>query len=245
MSRIRPHYSKDEIITDLYTYGTEWMYEDTLPYIGVYHRYTTGEVYTGASYNENTSKKLIPYVDTTTAKYRYKQLKTIATSYDTVNKHILEITSEDYDNGYVMRYFINKVNENSIFEISKKKYDDHSGTLIDPNLYRTAVVKWQLTGQQTNTVIGGITTMGVAEKNMIATRRAEIGANGMVGLSTYLSNYLEYYTDTDVTVPANINGANKRTVGMAPVNPAVNPNWDETTNSNGPVFIDKNSAMGY
>ena len=245
MSRIRPHYSKDEIITDLYTYGTEWMYEDTLPYIGVYHRYTTGEVYTGASYNENTSKKLIPYVDTTTAKYRYKQLKTIATSYDTVNKHILEITSEDYDNGYVMRYFINKVNENSIFEISKKKYDDHSGTLIDPNLYRTAVVKWQLTGQQTNTVIGGITTMGVAEKNMIATRRAEIGANGMVGLSAYLSNYLEYYTDTDVTVPANINGANKRTVGMAPINPAVNPNWDETNNGNGPIFIDKNSAMTY
>ena len=74
MSRLRLQYSKDEIITDLYTIGKELMYEDNTEYIGPYHRYTTGEIYTKTVWDNSQSEKLIQYQDTTLPSYRYKQI---------------------------------------------------------------------------------------------------------------------------------------------------------------------------
>ena len=39
------------------------MSEDGIEYIGDYHRYTTGEVFTRAKYIKNVSQKLVPYLD--------------------------------------------------------------------------------------------------------------------------------------------------------------------------------------
>ena len=165
MARLRSHYTSDEIITDLYTYGNEWMYEDNIQYIGLYHRYTTGEVYTEPIWQTSLSKKLIPYADISTAKFKYKKLKNIKTEYQSVNLHLLEITNNDITAGYVIRYFISKVNERRIFEISKNTYDAYNSSLIDTNLYSVVSIKWTIAGIPTTSRYKGITTIGVTEKN--------------------------------------------------------------------------------
>lgn len=203
MSRLRLQYSKDEIITDLYTMGKELMYEDNIEYIGPYHRYTTGEIYTRPVWDNSQSKKLIQYQDTTLPSYRYKQLKyDIQTKYNSFSHHILELKAEDYDKGYVIRYFIKKINDNSIVEISKLTYDDYIGNLIDQNLYSVIDIKWQFVGPILTTYNQGITIRGVVDINQRALRAAE---QKLPGISIKLNNLLEFYTDTDFTVPTDIN----------------------------------------
>ena len=206
MARLRSYYSLDEIITDRYTNGNELMYEDTaIPYVGIYHRYTTGEVYTEPNWVPALSKKLIPLVDTTSINFKYKKLIDIKTNYKSVNKHILSITSDDFKNGYVTRYFINKVNEQHIFEISKDDYDAYNGSLIDPNLYNAISIKWVITGIPATEEKNGITTPGVAEQNKKEVIKAE---QYMPGISIILNKLLEFYTDTDFTIPIDINDPN-------------------------------------
>ena len=223
MSRQRLHYSKNQIINDLYTYGLEWMYEDTIEYVGPYHKYTTGEIYTEPTWNPKLSKKLIAYQDTTSAKYRYKQINPfIKTKYKYVDTYSIEIKNTDVANGYVLRYFIKKINDGNILEINKKTYDDYNGTLIDPNLYTIILIKWYITGNVQSTTINGITTIGVYEKNEAALRKAE---KRMSGITAKLPDLLELYRSTGYTIPLDINDprnvsidtANKAIYVIAPV----------------------------
>lgn len=203
MSRLRLQYAKDEIITDLYTYGNEWMYEDTTPYVGSYHRYTTREVYTGTVWSNSQSKKLIPYYDTSLLSYRYKQLnQNVQTSYNSFNHYLVELAYDDYSKGYITRYFIKKLNDNSITEISKLTYDDYNGYLIDQHLYKAIKIKWIISGVPQTIYKDGITTVSVAEQNrnmLISTEQK------FPGISTKLNNLLEFYTNTKFNVPADIN----------------------------------------
>lgn len=203
MPRLRLHYSKDEIINDQYTYGNEWMYEDSTQYIGPYHRYTTGEVYTGAGWDVSTSRKLIEYQDMTSLSYRYKQIKSdIQTKYDSFNNYLVELKYDDYITGYVNRYFIKKVNDGVITEISKLTYDDYNGSKIDKNLYTAIQVKWVISGKLETTQTDGITTISVPDQN----RKILISAERqMSGISVKLNNLIEYYTNTEFKVPADIN----------------------------------------
>ena len=203
MPRLRLHYSKDEIINDQYTYGNEWMYEDSTQYLGPYHRYTTGEVYTGAGWNVSISRKLIEYHDMSSLSYRYKQIKSdIQTKYDSFNNYLVELKYDDYITGYVNRYFIKKVNDGVITEISKLTYDDYNGSKIDKNLYTAIQVKWVISGKLETTQTDGITTISVPDQN----RKILISAERqMSGISVKLNNLIEYYTNTEFKVPADIN----------------------------------------
>ena len=210
MSRQRLHYSKNQIINDLYTYGEEWMYEDTIEYVGPYHKYTTGEIYTEPNWNPKLSKKLITYQDTTSAKYRYKQINTfIKTKYKYVDTYSIIVKNADVINGYLMRYFIKKINDANISEINSKTYDDYNGTLIDPNLYIVISIKWYITGNVQTTTTNGITTIGVYEKNESVIRQAE---KSMSGITAKLPDLLELYRDTGYTIPPDINNPNTVTV---------------------------------
>ena len=80
MARQKKYYSHNEIENNLYTFGAEWMYESGVIYVGLYHKYSTGEVYTESVWNVQTSKKLIAYEDISTNTFKYKKLKTIATN---------------------------------------------------------------------------------------------------------------------------------------------------------------------
>jgi len=203
MARLRLHYSADEIINNLYTYGNEWMFEDTTQYIGSYHRYTTGEIYSGGGWDSASSRKLIKYQNTNSPGYRYKQLKqSIRTNYNSFNHYIPEIKHNDYVNGYINRYFIKKLNDNVITEISEDAFNEYNGASIDPNLYNAVMLKWVISGPIETTKSHGLSTIGVVEKNKNTLRNTE---RTFLGISTKLTNVLEFYSDTEYTIPADIN----------------------------------------
>ena len=59
MPRLKTYYTESEITKNLYTTGKQWMFENFKEYIGSFHIYTTGEVYSEAEYNTTLSKRLI------------------------------------------------------------------------------------------------------------------------------------------------------------------------------------------
>lgn len=207
MKRKRIQYAKDEIITDLYTVGSEYMYHDTYEeYVGPYHMYTTGEVFTEFDWNPNRSRKLIKYQNNDTPQFIYKTLTpTLKTTYESIPTHVAQPTDEDLKNGYFQRYFITKFNETIISEINQDTYNKYLANDYDINAYKATEIKWYISGVQYTTLKRGIQEIGVYEKNKNSVLNAE---SVIPGMSNKLTNYLEYYIGdlTDIVVPKDING---------------------------------------
>lgn len=197
-------YSKDEIITDLYTFeGKEWMYVDGIPYIGPYHRYTTGEVYTEPNWNASLSKKLIPYQDINSLAYQYKKLKPdIQTKYKNFTQHVVALTYTDYKVGNITRYFLKRINDNVITEVSKETYDEYTKSNIDNNLYSSVKLTWYIAGKLNTIEVNGITTIGTVDKNKEELAKAE---KKMPGISIKLKDLTELYATTEFITPVDIN----------------------------------------
>ena len=68
--RTKTYYTNDEIINDLFTQGKEWMTEDFIEYIGPYHTYPNGAIYSGAEYSDE-SVQLMPYTALIDPAHRY------------------------------------------------------------------------------------------------------------------------------------------------------------------------------
>jgi hypothetical protein len=75
MGRFKTYYPTSEITTDLYTAGKQWMTANNVEYIGVYHKYLTGEVYTRAKWQPGISVILMPYIDNTISNKNMPYLK--------------------------------------------------------------------------------------------------------------------------------------------------------------------------
>jgi len=202
MNRQKLQYTPKEITTDLYTSGLEWMTDKFKEYKGLYHTYTTGEVYTEPIWHNTKSIPLIPYADTTTTAYQYKQLKPkIKTKYKTVYPVNITIDIVDIKKTYITRYFLQKQTDYSIIEINLDQLNDLDSNIIDPNLYTSVKLNWYIAGPLLDTGTG-IKTRGVLTKNQLEVNVAE---KVIPGIRSRLTNLSEYYTDTDFKVPADIN----------------------------------------
>jgi hypothetical protein len=186
--RQKSYYTVDELITNLYTSGQELMTEQGLEYRGQYHRYTTGEIYSLADWDEKLSKKLITYEDVTSPAYKYKQLKNIPNNYNTISAATPLVTINDMKRGFIMRYFIQRRNDLQITEIDKDQYQMWQTKKIDPNLYVAIELIWIITGNPSSNTVRTI------KANQL-----------MPGLLSKLPNASEYYVDTDYVVPKDIN----------------------------------------
>ena len=100
------------------------------------------------------------------------------------------------------RYFLRKINENIFIEIDEQQYIDWTSNIIDSNIYLAAKIQWAITGNKQTTQVGAVLVPGVVEQNIAAASQAE---RILPGISSYLSNPLQYYTDTDFKVPRDIN----------------------------------------
>ena len=100
------------------------------------------------------------------------------------------ITDEDQKQGYFTRYFLKKFNELQVIEISKKQYNAYQNKKIDNNAYVAASIKWYITGN-------------AAKQN---SRNIQIASKQLPQLQSVLNDVLQFYTDTDYNVPADING---------------------------------------
>ena len=200
--RLKLYYTADEITSNLYTSGSQFMTEDNVEYRGTYHSYITGEVFTGATWNAKISKKLIPYRDQSSKNIIYQQLKPISLVFDKPNPTVVSITQQQIANKTIDRYFLKKVNETSIIEVDIEQYQKWLSKQIDSIIYEGVSVTWTIAGELEDTIINGTLIKGVRTKNNLQIQYAN---TKMPGISEYLNNPLQYYLDTTFVVPKDIN----------------------------------------
>ena len=199
--RKRIYYTKSQITEGLVTKGKEWMLKDNVEYIGQYHTYATGEVFSEASFVERKSRILIPYLDVTaiqdslgiginpSANSEYDAVKKIKiTKSKILNPTNQPISDDDFIKGYMVRYFAYKVNDGQLVELSKDKFGK-IGTEdgMDIVLWKKLKVKWKLTGPDYDVIdkAGNIKEAGIIDTN---TRTIAV-------LSEEYPEFLDYITD--------------------------------------------------
>lgn len=205
MARLKLYYPVDEITPNLFTQGKEFMTEDNIEYIGSYHRYITGEIYTEAKWNVRKSKRLIKYVEITTKQtYVYDILKpNLSLKYIQPYAHSVIVTKSDIRTGYITRYFIKKINNETIIEINKTQYDAWTRDVIEKKMYVATSLTWYISGAIEDTTSGVVNIPGVITKNQ---KQVKYANRNLIGLSSKLTNFTEYYTDNDYSIPTDING---------------------------------------
>lgn len=201
--RIKNFYTPDEVTNNLYTFGKEYMTEDYTEYIGGYHTYNTGEIYTEFKWNKNMSVKLFDYVELNDNIKTYKDITNVETEYASFNTINISISNRQIKQGVVTRYIIKKRNELVFYEVSKETYDEWKFKKIDPVLYNAVTINWIISGDIQDNVVKGVSTPGVITKNLNSINRLE---KQMPGLSVYLNDPLQYYIDNDIVISTDING---------------------------------------
>jgi len=200
--RIKSYYSANEIVNNLYTTGQELMTTDNVEYVGLYHKYTTGEIYSQPTWNKNKSVKLIKYKEQPESVIEYNKISDIEINYKSFNTYNVVITKENINNGYIDRFIIKRSNDNIFYEVNSDTYDAYTSEDIDPVLYSAVKLKWYITGNITDTQQGNITIPGVQSNNYKELQTAEIT---VPGISLYFTDLLQYYVDNDNVTPKDIN----------------------------------------
>ncbi len=169
-NRNKIYYPDSQIEKNLFTQGREWMLlENWSEYRGPYHRYITGETFTGADWNIKTSKKLVRYRERTETFFEYVDTKNyinkdgnkipiISSAVFNVSRYRApravkrKASDQDLAKGYMTRYFIYKRNEPNrvFFEISEEQSKTYTSSYsgINKNLYDLVEFKWKLDGPE-------------------------------------------------------------------------------------------------
>jgi len=176
MSRNKIYYPTGQIQNGLYTQGKEWMLEDGTEYIGDYHTYITGEVFTKSSYVENISKKLVPYIDLlqSSNKNTFKYDSLIDDKVDSFVSAKYQKTTpseEDYNNGFYYRFFAKRHFNGIITEVSEDNFNE-----LQLEHYKTLELAWKL---RDDAIVVNQKQVRTAEKDI-------------KGISNYITNYSEF-----------------------------------------------------
>ena len=203
--RKRIYYTKAQITEGLVTSGKEWMYVDGTEYIGQYHRYTTDEVFSEATYIDGKSKILIPYIDTntigqqnelgidTSKNFEYNSIKTLDVQISQIpNPNTERVTDRDIEVGYVVRYFAYKVNDGQLLELNKEDYDSvGSPNGLDSILWKKFNLRWKITGPDNDILdrFGNIKESGIIDTNR---RTLNLKSEEYPTLMEYITDLTEY-----------------------------------------------------
>ena len=100
-------------------------------------------------------------------------------------------TQQDYDIGYVMRYFLRPVNRTTdeIHEVAEKVYNK----IQDLKYYKRLSFKWRISGSNTTTIdrqSGIVTYLSVEESNIVA---IDTAAKELPGLERKLISPLQFW----------------------------------------------------
>jgi hypothetical protein len=208
MARLKLYYPVDELTTNLYTTGQEWMTLDKKEYVGLYHTYTTGETYTQPNWNPKSSVQLIPYYELSVDNEKnitYQQLTNF--QYDgkfvTPKSITPQIKKQDILNGSIQRFFLKKHNEFNIIETNQLQYQQWQNNIIDTKLYAAIQINWFISGNIDDEVINGYLNEGVVTKNK---KQIAIASRQMPAIVSHLTNLSEYYIDGKFFIPTDING---------------------------------------
>ena len=204
-NRKRIYYTKAQITEGLVTSGKEWMYVDGTEYIGQYHRYTTDEVFSEATYIDGKSKILIPYIDTktigqqnelgidTSKNFEYNSIKTLDVPISQIpNPNTERVTDRDIEVGYVVRYFAYKVNDGQLLELNKEDHDSvGSPNGLDAILWKKFNLRWKITGPDNDILdrFGNIKESGIIDTNR---RTLNLKSEEYPTLMEYITDLTEY-----------------------------------------------------
>jgi hypothetical protein len=201
--RKRIYYTKGQITNGLDTKGGEWMFTDKTEYIGQYHKYTTNEVFSEASFVKDVSRVLIPYIDFEDLNSQFSEIGiNIITSseYDAVktitvtpskfsNPDTQKPTNADIKAGYMLRYFAYKVNDGNITELNKDDYDKlGSKDGLDIYLWKPFSIRWKISGPDYDIIdsMGNIKEVGIIDTNK---RTIDITSETYPTLNRYITDY--------------------------------------------------------
>ena len=83
--------------------------------------------------------------------------------------YIPTITQEDYDNGFINRFFVARINYFNVFETNQKEYN-----LTNEKFFAKTNIQWKITGPKFNVYSGKLLeTTGVYNYNILRIREAE------------------------------------------------------------------------
>ena len=84
--------------------------------------------------------------------------------------YITTITQEDYDNGFINRCFVARINYFNVFETNQKEYN-----LTNEKFFVKTNIQWKITGPKFNVYSGKLLeTIGVYNYNILRIREAEL-----------------------------------------------------------------------
>jgi len=249
--RKRIYYTKGQITKGLVTNGGQWMTTDNVEYIGQYHTYTTGEVFTDASYINNKSRILIPYVDIETVSeldidfsknFEYDTISNVNINRSASPNPVSQLpTNKDILRGYMIRNFAVKVTDGEVIELTTKDIQQiGSENGLDKNLYRTFNLRWKITGP-TNDVLdsqGNIIESGIVQTNQ---RTLNLKAQKYPKIKEYIPNLLQFsqgIAQTDTTAVSTTPTPN------TPTTPTTTPTTPSTTPSTGTTSGGSTSVGG-
>jgi len=112
--------------------------------------------------------------------YRYNtiNLNTLEFKTRTISTHIPSPKENDYIRGYIVRYFIQKVNDldSYIYEIESELYT----TMVDSPFYSTCFLDWRLVGTNEQILNSNSKSLDIASKKIS-------------NIKLYLPNLLQFY----------------------------------------------------
>ena len=185
--RKKIYYPDSQIENGLFTKGKEWMtIEDWKEYVGYYHKYSTGEVFTEREWDLFKSKKLVSYRDRSDSYFKYLDLK----KYVVINQNKTEVLGAnifsrysapravkripsqiEVNEGFMTRYFVIKLNEpvNICYEIaeSETKTFKTKNTGINQYLYDIIKIPWKINGLEFDKYENGLLKYpGIVDSNL-------------------------------------------------------------------------------
>ena len=203
MARKKLFYTKNQIRENLFTIGNEFQLTDGTPYIGLYHRYDTGEIYTEGTWNAKSSKPLSVLITESEQVKTYRKNKTdIKTKFDSPERFFPQVTPQDIQQTYINRYFVYKINDQQVIEINKQQYNGLNSGQLDNNVYAGIRTVWYVAGPATTITTGTVSKPGVIQKNQTTINRIN---RAYPGFNRVVDNPLELYVDTTIIVPSAIN----------------------------------------
>ena len=209
MSRFKIYYTAEEITSNLYTIGKELMTTSNIEYTGLYHAYTTGEIYSQPTYDPKTSIKLVAYKDNfdvqTKSKNTYSNLKpNLSLKFVEPRSSSSRISKQNIQTGFITRYIIQQINNvDNIMEIDEQQYNLYTSKKIDTNRYFVEVVKWRITGSADDITENTIRILGVVSFNQ---KQIQYLGTKMPNIQKILTNPLQHYVNDTFKLVTDING---------------------------------------
>jgi hypothetical protein len=110
---------------------------------------------------------------------RYKRIAKIPKEFDNINivTYVPVLSDLDYSRGYIVRYFIQKANDNNapIFEIKKQYVSKYRNNPF----YRVAILDWMVSGEH-------------ADIKRANSASVSLGCKDIPNLYLYLPNLLQF-----------------------------------------------------